>query len=342
MSDTEPTPEPASSTADSSKKSAAQSVPKHFSVVDWAKANPVEAVLFAGTAGFLLFFYGIWQNYGNQRELSPIQWMWNTCWHPQKDYQHGLLIPLIILALVIYRWPKLLTAKKSSEWWGLAIAIIGVLFFVLAARVVQARVAAGSLPFVAFGLIAYIWGRDVARYMFFPCCLIFFAIPIPGLLQATNDLQIFSTKSAAVVGKLFDIELFFAGSKINSVPAGKWDFEVDEGCSGIRSLVALTLISAIYGHLTQDRLWKKVLLLVAALPLAVLANAVRISSIILIAEFWSDEFAGGIYHNWSGFIFFLLVGLAGLLLLSWAINGGIKKLFNKSSTTRIVRSGTTS
>lgn len=312
---------------------------ERFSLLAWIKHNPFETLLFAGILGVLAYFYGIKPYYGNVRELSPIQWMWNVCGKPDFDYMHGRLIPLIIAGLVWYRWPQLKAAEKGSERWGLVIAIVGILFFIIAARVVQARIAAGSLPIVAFGLIAYIWGRNVARYLFFPCCLIYFAIPMPGLMQATNNLQIFSTQTAAVVGGLFGIELHAAGSQIHSVPADRWQFEVDTGCSGIRSLVALTLIAAIYGHLTQDRLWKKVFLLVAALPLAVLANAGRVTTIVLIAEFINAKFASSTWHNWSGFVFFLAFGLTGLLLLSVLINGGFKKRARKRVRTRVVEKG---
>ena len=301
---------------------------KKPSVLEWIKGHPVETALFVAIGAVLLYFYGVKQFYGNRRELSPIMWMWQVCGKPEFDYKHGHLIPLIMGGLVWYRWPQLKAAEKRSEWWGLAIAIVGILFFIIAARVVQARVAAGSLPIVLFGLIAYIWGRNVAKYLFFPCCLIYFAIPMPGLMQATNFLQVFSTQVAAMVGGVFGVELQYAGAKIGSA-TGKWDFEVNEGCSGIRSLVALTLIAAIYGHLTQDRLWKKIVLLCAALPLAILANAGRVSTIVLIAEFVNAKFAGSTYHNWSGFVFFLLFGLSGLLLLSMLINGGFKKSWRK-------------
>ena len=308
-----------------------------FSLLDWIRKNPFETALFAGIFGVILFYYGIKPYYGNYRELSPIQWMWNVCGKEGTDYMHGRLIPLIIAGLVWYRWPQLKAAEKGSERWGLVIAILGILFFVVAARVVQARIAAGSLPIVAFGLIAYIWGKHVASYLFFPCCLIYFAIPMPGLVQATNSLQIFSTQAAAFVGGLFGIELHAVGSQIQSVPADKWQFEVDAGCSGIRSLVALTLISAIYGHLTQDRLWKKILLLASALPLAVLANAGRVTTIVLIAEFIDRDFAASTWHNWSGFVFFLAFGLSGLMLLSALINGGFKRKSRKRVRTRVVQ-----
>jgi exosortase len=341
MADNEPNLESQVSdekTAGVKKADEVVAIPKP-SLISWLKQHPVETTLLLVIGAVLTYFYGFWEFFGNRRELSPIMWMWKVCAKEEFDYRHGHLIPLIIVGLLWYRWPKLVAAKKRSEWWGLAIAIIGILFFVMAARVVQARVAAGSLPIVAFGLIAYIWGRHVARYLFFPCCLIYFAIPLPGLMQATTQLQVFSTQIASLVGGVFGIELHAVGSKIQSVPEGKWNFQVDEGCSGIRSLVALTLIAAIYGHLTQDKLWKKILLIASALPLAVLANAGRVSTIVLIAEFIDVKFAASTYHNWSGFVFFLLFGLSGLLFLAFLINGGLKKLGRRKGAVSVVQKG---
>ena len=305
-------------------------------ILSWAKDNKLEALLLLGVSGVLIFFFLIRESYGVDRDQSTIEWMWKACGDPRFDYFHGRLIPLAVIGLLIYHWPKIVAAEKGSELWGLAIAVGGILFYLIAERVLQARVAAGAMPLIIFGLVVYIWGKEVGRYVFFPCCLIYFAIPLPGLMQATNGLQVFSTKVAAVVGKACQIDLVSAGSQIASAN-NAWQFEVNEGCSGIRSLVALTLIAAIYGHLTQDRTWKKIVLIASALPLAIIANAVRISTIVLIAEYVDETFAGKTYHNWSGFVFFLVIGLAGILLISKLINGGFKKGNRVKVRTTVVR-----
>ena len=106
------------------------------------------------------------------------------------------------------------------------------------------------------------------------------------------------------------------------------------------------VVQAVAGRAGQDahpllssRERKKVALLAAALPLAVLANAGRVSTIVLIAEFVNAKFAGSTYHNWSGFVFFLLFGLSGLLLVSVLINGGLKKFKRKGARMRVVQKG---
>ena len=81
-------------------------------------------------------------------------------------------------------------------------------------------------------------------------------------------------------------------------------FEVDEGCSGIRSLMAIAMISAIYGHFTQDRLWKKLALFAGSIFFAITGNAGRLVSIFGIARFFGQDLAGGTYHIISGYLSF--------------------------------------
>ena len=145
------------------------------------------------------------------------------------------------------------------------------------------------------------------------------------------------TAIAYHVSSLCGADIIAAGTNIQSVD-GKWNaLEIAEGCSGVRSLIALTFIATVYGYLTQDRLWKQVVLISVSIPLAILANSIRVTTIVLIAEYWNAEFAAKTYHNFSGFIFFPL-GLSGLLLCGFLINGGWKRE-RQTTTSRMIQSG---
>jgi len=90
-------------------------------------------------------------------------------------------------------------------------------------------------------------------------------------------------------------------------------FQVDEGCSGIRSLMAIAMFSAIYGHLTQDKLWKKFSLFCASLLFAVIGNAGRLVTVFIVGKFFGQDLAGGPYHAVSGFISFTCAFIAMVL-----------------------------
>jgi exosortase len=179
-------------------------------------------------------------------------------------------------------------------------------------------VALFSLPFLLFGSAWYLWGWTAARKLAFPFALIFFTIPVPGLTQATNSLQLLASKVAYTLSTALGADIVQAGNNLKSA-SDAWGFNVSEGCSGIRSLMALTLVSAVYAYLTQKTLWKGLVLFAASVPISIIANALRVTTIILIAEYGNADIAGGIYHDWSGFIFFPL-GLAGLILIDKILN----------------------
>jgi exosortase len=306
--------------------------------VGWLRSNPLEAVLIATLTATLFYFFGIWGSFGPSRSASTLEWMWNVCEPGEAyDYGHGRFIPLVIAFLVWRSRKAIAAAPRGSSWLGMVCIIVGVLLFILAARMIQVRLAAVGFPLLLWGVIAYGWGKEVARHFIFPCFLFAFAIPMPGLIQATNGLQVIATKIAYGVSTALGADIVQDGTNINSAVEGKWGkaLSVAEGCSGVRSLVALTFIAAVYGHLTQNKLWKKIALLACSLPLAIIANSMRVTTIVLIAEYYSADFAAKSYHNFSGFIFFPL-GLAGLLFCSFLINGGWKKA---KQTTRVTTVG---
>jgi exosortase len=82
--------------------------------------------------------------------------------------------------------------------------------------------------------------------------------------------------------------------------------EVAEACSGIRSLFSLIALALIYGYWSDRRLWMRIALFAAAVPIAVLANAFRIVGTGLCVQYWSPDRAEGFFHAFSGWIIFLI------------------------------------
>ena len=218
------------------------------------------------------------------------------------------------------RIPEAAALPSRPSRWGLGLVVLGALCYVAAVRTYQPRVALGGLPILLLGAVVWMRGWATARLFAFPLCIVYFIIPIPGMIQATNGLQLFATKSAYHLGKLLGVPATLSGNDIYAMPMDKWQFNIAEGCSGVRSLMALTLVSAVYAHLTQKVLWKKAVLFLCSIPLAILGNCLRLTSILVVAEFIDAKFAAATYHEGSGFIFFLVVGLAGLSLVDWLIN----------------------
>lgn len=289
-------------------------------VADACRQSPRAALLVLACVAVVGYFYGVVANFAINHSMSALVWMvqqWSSTKH---GLEHGWVIPPLMLILLARQVPGIAALPRKPSAWGLVLVFLGALSYVVAMRTFQARVAIAGLPLIPIGAVMWLHGWEAAKRVIFPLILIYFVVPIPGMIQATNGLQLFATKSAYHIANIIGIPCTLSGNDIYSIPSEKWNFNIAEGCSGVRSLMALMLVSAVYAHLTQKQLWKKIVLFACSVPLAILGNCLRVASIVIVAEYISPTLAAKAYHEWSGFVFFLLVGLAGLALVDWLIN----------------------
>lgn len=287
-----------------------------FSFPEWLQRHPVEAMLLGAIAATLVYFFGFVPLFTNGR-LSAWVWGWQA-WNPETNYEHAKLIPLIVVFLVWNARDKLKAAATGSSRLGWVFIAFGLLLFVLSARTLQARLALTSIPFLLYGIVLYVWGKQVARVLLFPIAFLLFMVPLNFLTQATARLQFLETNTATAICNFFGMQLSAVGTAVHA-NSGAFQFEVDEGCSGIRSLMAIAMLSAIYGHLTQDRLWKKLAIFAAALIFAIIGNAGRLVSIFVVARLFGQDIAGGTYHDMSGYISFPFA-IGAMLLFGKLLN----------------------
>ncbi|MFM7182645.1 MAG: exosortase/archaeosortase family protein [Verrucomicrobiales bacterium] len=279
----------------------------------WLTSHPVEAglgaVLFSTIVGFYLFYPVMGAGASG---LSALAWL-KSSWNQETDYGHGYMVPPLILALLAWGFWKAgpIEREASSARWGLAVFFFGILLWIVAYRVIQWRMAVGSMCFVIWGAIWYLGGIRAAKISMLPVFMLALAVPVPGIIQATNGLQVIATQLGYYGAKACGIDCFQSGTNIQSATSDKWGFDIAGGCSGVRSLMAMVLIAAVYVYVVNLPMWRRFLLFAAALPLAILVNAFRIVTILVIAEFGSPEFAGGIYHDYASFFIFP-IGLLGM------------------------------
>ncbi|MEP4077608.1 exosortase/archaeosortase family protein [Haloferula sp.] len=281
-------------------------------------------------------FYFLVKGFGPDQAMSPLAWL-KSAWNPETDMEHGMMVPLVTIGLIAWQWKTLREVASKGDWRGLPIAILGALFFVLAHRTGQARLAIGGLPFILWGSAWYLWGWQVAKLTLFPIFIFWMAIPLPQIQQATTELQILSTKLAKVGCGWFGVDVEIRGTQLYSTNANWEALEIDEGCGGIRSLMALILISSVWAYLANMALWKKALLCISAIPLAILGNMLRLTSIFVIAEYGSPDFARNTWHDWSGLLIFYPISLILLLMTHSILEGGLPKLRKLRTKKTVVR-----
>ncbi len=283
----------------------------------WCGKNPLAIALFTGFIGFFVWLYGFRDLFLNET-ASVTQWLW--FWTLDGEQEHGRMVPFIALGLIWMARHRLREAAGKGNNWGLLGVGFGVLLFIFSVRSLQPRIALAALPFFLLGTASFLWGNRVARLLLFPACFLFFMIPVAAISQATFDLQFLITESVGLITRFFGIGVQAMGTTLTATD-GTFNFEIAEGCSGIRSLAAMTMLTAVYVHLTQNRLWKKVVIFGASLLFAVVGNIGRIMGIVLAARYYDPEFAAGIMHDYSGYVFFPVAVIAMLVfakLVNWA------------------------
>ena len=299
-------------------------------VNDFLRREPLGALLLATILATFIYFFGVAPLFIRgifiHGASSVFAWAWQA-WNPGMNQEHSKLVPLIFLWLIFYHRKQLAAAPKEGSNAGLFFILIGIVLFVLGARCLQPRMALGSLPFLIYGGVFYLWGKQVARIILFPCAFLIFLIPFGAVEQATFRLQFVITSAIGFLSKLVGLQIDAVGTTLTATD-GRFNFMIAEGCSGIRSLTAMAMITAIYVHLTQDRLWKKIVIFAFSVIFAIVGNIGRLFTVVLVAKFIDPKLAAGIYHDYSGYIFFP-VALIAMYLFSKLVNW---KPSNKATT----------
>ena len=234
---------------------------------------------------------------------------------PLEDMSHGWVIPFVSLYAI---WKTRADFSKAMaigrpSWHGF---IWSCLFLVVAwfgARGQQSRIEQLSLIGLIWSVPYALWGRHLAKLLLFPAGFLLFTIPISSFLDFfTMHLRIFSSGMATGILNGFGMVIERSGTALFSrVPGGEFNVDVADPCSGIRSLFAMMALTAAYAHFTLKTRLQKWILFACSLPIAMVGNMFRIFSICMVARFFGQQIATGFYHDYSGFVIFVI----GVLLM---------------------------
>jgi len=244
-------------------------------------------------------------------------------WIHDPNYSHGIVVPFFS-AWVIWRERKRFAAapvEPSNAGLLIIIGALGVLVLgVFGAELFLSRT---SLLFLLAGLAVYFRGWRFFRAALFPWAVLFLMIPLPAIIfnQIALPLQFEASRLATGMLGLLGVPVLREG---NVIQLPSISLDVVEACSGIRSLVSLITLATFYGYLCEPRIWRRVLLVLAAIPIAVFANGVRIMGSGLLGQYWSPDKAQGFFHEFSGALIFV-VSLIALLALHQALTLSLRK-----------------
>ena len=269
-------------------------------------------------------------------------------WWSDENYSHGLLVPFVIAIIVWKEWESLrVLTKSASVWLGggtVALAILLLFAGTLGAELFTQRI---SMVLMLAGIVVYFFGTRVLRLLAVPFALLLLAIPIPQIIfnRIAFPLQIWASQMAVWGIRLFDVPTVRKGNVIDILPRGATQIlslEVVEACSGIRSLMTLVTLALILAYFTRRNdergfanfstgdFWRAVVLMAAAVPIAVLTNAARVTAIGVFTFYYGRQATESTWHDLSGWLVYVVA--LGLLIVA---NSCLRFLFDKIPSRKV-------
>jgi len=169
---------------------------------------------------------------------------------------------------------------------------------------------------VLLGLVLYFYGLKAFKKTLFPLCFLVFMVPFPYLENISYDLQVFTAHSASFFAGFFGVSLSSTGTFIDlrSCP-----MIIGVPCSGLNILISLLAIACLFVFLLDCKIYRKLLIVSLALPVAIFANTLRILLLILIAQNYGCDAAMNFFHFFSG-IFVFIIAVLFLILIVFLFN----------------------
>ena len=225
-------------------------------------------------------------------------------WH-DPNFSHGFFVPLFSAFVLWQERNRLAQIVPRPSWAGMIPLLAGLSMLIVGRLGAEIFLDRSSMLVVLAGVVILFLGWNLFRAVLFPWAFLLLMIPIPAIVlnQITFPLQLLASRVAAAILPVLGVPVLREGNVMN---LAAMPLEVAVACSGIRSLMSLVTLAIIYGYLLEKRLWVRWFLAVAAIPITVAANDVRIVGTGLLVQYWNPEAAEGYFHASWGLIIFVI------------------------------------
>lgn len=272
------------------------------------------------------------------------------CW-ADENYSHSLLVPFVLGFIIWSQFGELKKAvgTPSFVFGGISVvlAILMLLAGLLGAELFTQRL---SLLLMLAGIIVYFFGTKILQLLVAPFVLMLLSIPIPQIVfnRIAFPLQIWASQAAVWGIRVFEVPTVRNGNIIDILPRGAQQvisLEVVEACSGIRSLMTLVTLAVILAYFTREKrhnpddgwvaylksfdLWRTVALMAAAVPIAVLTNAARVTATGVFTYLYGKKATESFWHDLSGWLVYV-VALILLILVNFILRSAYRKFSMKT------------
>jgi exosortase len=236
-----------------------------------------------------------------------------NAWSTDDNYSHGFFIVPLALYFAWERRRAIAEAPVKPSLLG-AVAVAGSLFLLVAgllgAELFLSRV---SIIGALAGTTLFLFGWPMLRILFFPLAFMLLMIPLPAIIfnKIAFPLQLLASNVGEYTISSMDIPILREGNVLILANA---TLEVAEACSGIRSLVSLFTLGIVFGYFVDRRGWVRAVIALSAIPVAILANGLRVASAGVAAHNYGTAGVEGIFHEFSGWVVFVIAFLMMLAI----------------------------
>jgi exosortase len=268
------------------------------------------AALICALAGFLLFTF--WGNatHGYIATNSLFRW-WGFQWvNPDSETEHAWLVLALSVFLLWRNLGRVGPAGGPQDTAAAVALLCGLLLHALGFVAQQPRISILALLLFTWGILALAGGRRSGAASAFPVAFMVFAIPVNALDTVGFWLRMWVVQSGERISHWVGIGVVRSGTQLIA-PDGRYLYDVVAACSGVRSLMALSALALVIGYLWLRPFWLRVAMLLLSLPLVYIGNVLRITSIIVAAQ-WGGQAWGNRVHDVMGFGVFIVV-LGGVM-----------------------------
>jgi exosortase len=234
------------------------------------------------------------------RQTFPVLW---RVWTDNPSYSHGVLIPAVVAVLLWRKRRELRATALRPSRLGLPVVALGLLVHVAGVRGDVMILQGDGLIVVLMGLVLHFAGWGWFRLALFPLAYLVFMLPFLPIFQdeVSFRLKQVAASGAVTVSGWLGVLTRKDGMSI-FLPSGA--LRIENACSGMQSLISLMALGALVAYLAKGPVARRVVLFLAAIPIALLVNVVRISALCVVGSAAGISVATGAFHDASGFVLF--------------------------------------
>jgi exosortase len=229
------------------------------------------------------------------------------------DYSHG---PLILAAFfwLIWRERTFLSTvpDRQNSIFSLPLLFFGLLCYTGSAILGSMVSESFAMIPVFLGMTGLLLGKQAMKRMLFPACFLIFLVPPPGFFidMITAPLQMLVTVASAGLLKFVGYTVHRDGVILH---IADYTIIVGAPCSGLRSLISLMAVGALYTYLQKMSNIKRAILFCSILPITIFANIIRLVVLALITYYFGEAAGQGFFHDFSGFVLFIIAMISLVL-----------------------------